>query len=251
MQPNNLTRRALFGQVCCGSYVLTRAGAASKFEYEGGTDRIEVYRRQGASSAKIQTVMSANPSFLALDQVRLRLFAVNEIDEFEGLPRGSVESYTVAPGTGLLTLISREPLSLSATRPRSLAISPDGRFIVVAVYGGGAYNVLPLGVDGRIGRVTQVIKEIGCGPDRKMQATAHPHSVVFHPSGKFVVTTDFGCDRINVFSFNAGGMTKIHQIAAPAGSGPAEVYLDDSGLEALVQHRLGSFQAQYKIEASA
>jgi 6-phosphogluconolactonase len=250
MQPNNLTRRALFAQICCGSYLLAGSREA-KFEYAGGTDRIEVYRRQGAHSAKVQTVMSANPSFLALDRVRQRLFAVNEIGEFEGLPRGSVESYTVSPGTGLLTLISREPLSLSATRPRSLAISPDGRFMVVAVYGGGAHNVLPVGVDGQIGRVTQVLKEIGCGPDPKMQATAHPHSVVFHPSGKFVVATDFGCDRINVFSFRAGRMTKIKQIGAPAGSGPAEVHLDDRGLEAVVQHRLGSFRARYKVEASA
>jgi hypothetical protein len=46
-------------------------------------------------------------------------------------------------------------------------------------------------------------------------------------------------------------MTKIKQIGAPAGSGPAEVYLDDRGLEAVVQHRLGSFRARYKVEASA
>ena len=123
--------------------------------------------------------------------------------------------------------------------------------MVVAIYGGGAYNVLLVDADGQIGHVTQVLKEIGCGPDPKMQATAHPHSVVFHPSGKFVVATDFGCDRINVFSFRAGRMTKIKQIGAPAGSGPAEVYLDDRGLEAVVQHRLGSFRARYKVEASA
>jgi 6-phosphogluconolactonase len=250
MQPNNLTRRALFAQIFCGSYVLARSREA-KFEYAGATDRIEVYRRQGAHRAKIQTVISANPSFLALDKVRQRLFAVNEIDEFGGLPRGSVESYAVAPDTGLLTLISRQPLSLSATKPKGLAISPDGRFMLVAVFGGGAYNLLPLDANGKIGRVTQVLKEIGCGPDRSMQATAHPHSVVFHPSGKFVAATDFGCDRINVFSIKAGRMTKIQEIAAPAGSGPAEVYLDDRGLEALVQHRLGSFPAWYKLEVSA
>jgi 6-phosphogluconolactonase (cycloisomerase 2 family) len=121
--------------------------------------------------------------------------------------------------------------------------------MVVAVYGGGAYNVLPVDADGQIGRVTQVLKEIGCGRDLKMQATAHPHSVVFHSSGKLVVATDFGCDRINVFSFEGGQMTKTQQIAAPAGSGPAEVCLDERRLEALVEHSLGSFRSRYLLEA--
>src|SRR5205823_7944684 len=117
----------------------------------------------------------------------------------EGLPTGSVESYSIAPDTGLIQLISRQPLSLSATRPKRFAISPDGGYVVVAAYGGGAYNVLPVDGDGRIGSVRQVLKEIGNGPNRKRQATAHPHSVVIHPSGKFVIATDLGCDRINVF----------------------------------------------------
>ncbi len=142
---------------------------------------------------------SANPSFFALDSFRNRLFVVNDIDEYEGLPMGSVESYAVAPSAGRLQLIGRQPLSLSAIGPKHLAIAPDGRHIVVAIYGGGAYNVLPVQLDGKIGNVAQVLKEIGNGPYPKIQATAHPYSVAFHPSGKIVIATDFGAERIVLF----------------------------------------------------
>ena len=55
---------------------------------------------------------------LTLDITGRYLFAVNEIDEFQGLPTGSVESYRIEPSAGHLGLISRVPLSLSATMPR-------------------------------------------------------------------------------------------------------------------------------------
>jgi 6-phosphogluconolactonase (cycloisomerase 2 family) len=117
-----------------------------------------------------------------------------------------------------MELISRQPLSLSATGPKHVAISPDGSWMVVAVYRGGAYNLLPVDREGRIGSVTQALKEIGSGPHPTKQATAHPHSVVFHPSGKFVIGTDFGCDRINVFAFQSGRLRRVQQMGASAGS---------------------------------
>jgi 6-phosphogluconolactonase (cycloisomerase 2 family) len=123
--------------------------------------------------------------------------------------------------------------------------------MVVAVYGGGAYNVLPIDGGGRIGRVKQVIKEIGHGADANIQATAHPHSVVFDDSGKFVVGTDFGCDRINVFAFEDERLGRIERIATPAGSGPSEVWLAESGLEMVVAHRLGGFRARYRVTCRA
>ena len=88
---------------------------------------------------------SAAPSSLALDASERFLYAVNEVDEYEGLPSGTVEAYAIDAADGTLTFVNRQSLSLSATAPRHAAVSPDGRSLVVAVHGGGAYNVLPLG----------------------------------------------------------------------------------------------------------
>src|SRR6185295_1235424 len=104
-------------------------------------------------------------------------------DEYQGLSRGTVESYAIDSSSGRLTLLHCQPLSLSATRPRHLAISPDGRHALI-------------------------IKEVGCGEDPEHQASAHPHSVLFHRSGHYVIGSDFGSDRLNVFTWEDGQLIR-------------------------------------------
>jgi 6-phosphogluconolactonase (cycloisomerase 2 family) len=135
--------------------------------------------------------------------------------------------------------------------PRELAISPDGRFLVVAVYGGGLYNVLPVGSNGEIGGVTQVIKEIGCSIKGDRQLSAHPHSVVFHPSGKFLFGTDEGADRINVFRIDDGQMTCVQRVSAVPGSGPAGLAMESSGLHVLVEHEFSTSIARYRFDSGS
>jgi 6-phosphogluconolactonase (cycloisomerase 2 family) len=210
-------------------------------------------RRVFLQSLGALPVLGALPALkhnaIALDAGGEFLFAVNEISEFQGLPTGSVESYAVEPGSGHLTLVTRAPLSLSATLPRHLALSPDGRYLVVTAFGGGCYNVLPVGRGGEIGAPTQIIKEIGYGPHAEKQASAHPHSVVFHPSGKFVIGTDLGSDRINVFAFEEGRMRRIQQVDTPAGSGPAGLQMSPDGGSIRVQHEISGLVASYRFNS--
>jgi len=193
-----MTSRRGFLQVLGGlSAASALRGATSEIHYAGTEDALEVRTR----GRVIQRVASERPVSLSLSGNFL--FAVNEIAEFQGFPAGSVESFAVHAETGCLTRVSRQGLALSATMPRSLAVAPDGRHLVVAVYGGGSYNVLPVAANGEIGRVTQVVKEIGYG------RCAHPSSVVFHPSGQFVTATDTGADRVSVFRFSEGRMIRV------------------------------------------
>ncbi len=253
--PKHPSRRAFLGGIAAVSALWSPLHAGSResldhsLEYVALPDFIDVFRTDDGGRRKTQSVASRRPSFLALDQSQTLLFAVNEIDEFEGLPTGSVESYEVEPGTGYLTLISRRPLSLSATMPRHLAIAPDRQYLVVAAYGGGAYNVLPIHRNGELGLVTQIVKEIGCGPHPEKQAAAHPHSVRFHPTGKFLLGTDLGSDRINVFSFEDGHMSRVHGIPVPAGSGPAQITMNPIGSLVFVLHELSPLLSCYQFDA--
>jgi 6-phosphogluconolactonase len=253
MVPSNSTRRAFLQRLTAGSCALLPMASQSQqrhaIKYESRADCIDVFRHEGKQRWRIQRVPSANPSFLALDAPRNYLFAVNDVDEYEGLPTGSVESYAVEPTTGRLDFIGRQPLSLSAIRPKHLAVSLNGQYLVVAVYGGGSYNVLPIKPNGRIGPVTQVFKEIGSGPHPKIQAAAHPHSVAFHPSGKFVISTDLGSDRISLFAFESGRLRRIQQIDAPPGSGPAGLYISPDGLQVFVEHKLHALRSCYQFNA--
>src|SRR3954465_11682952 len=194
MRSGPMSRRALLRSAAAisasGPLLMKAREPNGANKYVATAESIDVYRTEAGEKRKVQSVSTQRPVSLTLDITGRYLFAVNEIDEFQGLPTGSVESYGVVdPGTGKLDRISRSQLSLSATMPRHLALSPDGRHLVVAAYGGGIYNVLSVRPNGEIGGITQVIKEIGHSIRRGPQSSAHPHSIVFHPSGEFLIGT--------------------------------------------------------------
>ena len=176
------------------------------------------------------------------------LFVVNEVAEYDGLPTGSVESYDIS---GPRKLINRRNLSLAATMPKSLALAPNGSFLVVAAYGGGIYNVMPVSAAGQIGEVSQVFKAIGSSVHPEHQTTSHPHSVAFHPSGKFLFATDLGADRITVFHVSNGRIIPASYVKAPPGSGPAKLRIDQSGSNVTVWHELKPSVAYYQFDTQS
>lgn len=194
-----------------------------------------------------QSLASRSPVFLALHPNRQFLYAVNEVDEHQGLPCGTVESYRIDAHDGRLALINRQPLSLSATRPRHLAISPDGSHLVVAVHGGGAYNVLPIEASGEVGRVTGIFKETGAGPHPEHQASAHPHTAVFDKAGRYFLATDQGCDRLSVFTLQDGQIARSHQSFLRPGSGPGHIAIHPSSALLYVSNALDGSIAGYRL----
>jgi len=187
-------------------------------------DTVHVFAiRRNGSWVRIQTVSSLSPASLALSPDQRFLYVANAVESFEHRPTGSVEAYAVDAKTGHLSLLNRQGLALSATVPRHLAISPNGRQLAVAVAGGAAYNLLPLKEDGSIGRVTASLKQVGRGFDHAAQPTASPHSVLFQGDAT-LLATDMGCDRVSSFSVAQDGSLALekHQSTSP-GSGPGVI----------------------------
>ncbi|BDC48144.1 hypothetical protein F183_A04600 [Bryobacterales bacterium F-183] len=115
-------------------------------------------RRGGVEIAR---VASASPVSLAAHPNGGFLYVVNAVGEYEFLPRGTVETYDLD-----LRLLAKTPLSLSGVYPSDIALSPDGRYAVVAITGGRAYNVLPVGADGVLREPVQIVKRYGVEPER-------------------------------------------------------------------------------------
>ena len=192
----------------------------------GATPGIHVYAVRSEPWKLQQFVVSRAPVALAIHPTGRWLYVLNEIGEYNGLPSGSIESYQIDPLTGRLMLLGRYPLSLSAVMPRHLAISPDGKKLIVAVHGGGMYNVLPISEDGRLARVRDIFKETGSGP-RPGQEAAHPQAVIFDSNGR-AIAADLGCDRLTVFALEDGFRVQA-RYEMPAGSGPRHLALHPGG----------------------
>ncbi|WP_263358496.1 lactonase family protein [Acidicapsa ligni] len=219
------------GTLLPASAALSLHQDAPGFAYVGSAahgGKLLVFSVSGNRWTLQQRVASRVPASLALHPHGRFLYTVNQVDETDGLPRGSVEAYAIA-SDGRITLLNRQPLALSAVRPRQLAISPDGSSLVVAVHGGGAYNLLSIKKDGALEPVRSRLKETGSGLHPQLQASAHPHTAIFDPTGRFLFATDEGCDRLSAFAIHEGKLARRQQVQTAAGSGPGHAVIHDSG----------------------
>src|SRR6266849_201633 len=98
---------------------VTRASGrvATQFAYVGfggkgaKEEGIAVFEVRGGQWRPAGVVASATPSSLTLDASVRFLYAVNEVDEYEGLPMGTVEAYAINGADGSLKLLNRQKLS--------------------------------------------------------------------------------------------------------------------------------------------
>jgi 6-phosphogluconolactonase len=228
-------------------------GIAPRFAYVGfggegtGSEGIAAFDVRGGQWKQTSTVVSRRPSWLTIDRSQQFLYAVNSVDEHEGLPSGTVEAYAIDTADGSLKLLNRQMLSLSATSPRHAAISPDGKALVVAVHGGGGYNVLPLKNDGSLGPVSGILKETGSGPHHQ-QTTAHPQMIVFDPKGR-ALSADLGNDRLSILNLDAMQLAFAARYQAQAGEGPRRIAFHPDGRLLFVANGLHASVACYAYDA--
>jgi 6-phosphogluconolactonase len=231
---------------------LQRAVAAApsrQFAYvASGQGSLDVLSLRGKVWTKTHQVPSPAPACILLSAAQRTLYVANEVDVHEGLPRGTVEAFQVDPFDGHLTLLDRQPLSLSATHPRHMALSPDGKLLAVAAYGGAIYNLFPIAGDGRLGHASTIFKQAGCGPHAQSQASAHPHTLLFDTSGRHLLSSDFGSDRLSVFAVEGGRLQRRMQRATGEGSGPGSCALHPAGSLFYAWHDLENTLACYRFD---
>jgi 6-phosphogluconolactonase (cycloisomerase 2 family) len=114
--------------------------------------------------------------------------------------------------------------------------------------------VVPIEKDGTLGARTDLANLPGePGPDRKQQASSHPHNAVFDPSGRFIAVPDKGLDRVFVFRLDAasGKLTPNDPpfVATRAGAGPRHIAFHPQMPLAYVINELGSNVTTYRFDA--
>jgi 6-phosphogluconolactonase (cycloisomerase 2 family) len=206
-----------------GSYTRDGGGAPPL-----GISVFAVEAESGALSL-IKTVESDNPSFLALDPSQGFLYAVSEIDDYQGGSNGAVEAYAIDPTTGDLSLINREDAAGAATT--HLAVDLSGSGVVVANYVGGNFAVLPIREDGGLDPVSDTVEETGSGPNAERQEAPHAHGVAVDPVGGFVAVADLGIDKVKVFRLDTatGQLELVSEVSMAPGAGPRHLTFSPDG----------------------
>jgi 6-phosphogluconolactonase (cycloisomerase 2 family) len=192
-------------------------GGYTTQDRNGRGNGINVYRIDEVNGAwsHIQHVGGLeNPALFTLTRDHGRLYSVHG-------GRDLMSAFAVDRRTGMLTLLNQ--VDCQGGNPVDSALDPTERFLVIANYGSGAVAVMPIGEDGRLQPVSQLVPLQGTpGPNPKEQASSHPHAVIFDPTGQFVIVPDKGFDRTFFFRFQDGRLTPTEQgfIGSAPGAAP-------------------------------
>jgi 6-phosphogluconolactonase len=196
---------------------------------------------------------TVNPSFLALDASRRRLYAVNEIGDFQGTSSGAVTAFEVDPVGGGLRALNQQPSHGGA--PCHLVVDGGNRFVLVANYSGGNAVVLPIRPDGSLGEAVSVVQHAGSGPNPQRQQRPHAHSINLDSANRFAFVADLGIDRVMIYRFD--GRTGTLSSAEPPsaglepGAGPRHFAFHPDGRRAYVINELNSTVTSFEYDAGA
>ncbi len=144
-----------------------------------------------------------SPTFLALHRTgggKGFLYCVSEVNG----PDAKVSAYAMDPA-GALTLLNRQPSGGGG--PTHLSVSPDGRAVLVANYGGGSVSSFHVEADGSLSAAVSHFQFSGSGPYKGRQEAPHTHSAVTSPDGRFALVNDLGLDRIMIYALDSATAT--------------------------------------------
>jgi 6-phosphogluconolactonase (cycloisomerase 2 family) len=208
-----------------------------------GIHVFQVDRDTGAMTGAGAHEMGTSPSCLALNAAGTRLYSANETDRAGDKKEGTVSAFAVDRATGKLKPLNT--VRSGGAGPTFVSLHPSGRFLLVANYFGGSVAVLPVLEDGRLGAATDVKADEGkVGPARAASAPkgsfavsgherTHAHMIQADPTGRHVLHTDLGLDRIFSWKFDEtkGTLTPNDPAAVslPAGDGPRHFHFHPNG----------------------
>jgi 6-phosphogluconolactonase len=211
--------RQLNGELLLYVGTYTEGGRHDGIHLIGMDRRSGKLRRVGSVDA------GANPSFLAIHPNGLVLYAVNELEKYNGKATGAVSAFAIASNTGALTRLDEQPSEGGA--PCYVSADRSGRVVLVANYAGGSVALLPIQTDGSLAAATQVVQHTGRGPNAERQEAPHAHCIVADPSNRFVLAADLGADRVFVYRLDLEGRSLRHVEGGDAvmrpGAGPRHI----------------------------
>ncbi len=138
-------------------------------------------------------------SYLVLSPDKEFLYAIDGTQSNPEKKHASVASFRVTDSEGRLNIVNRQ--SSEGRGPCHVSCHPDGSFIFIANYSEGNIAAYPLNKDGSIAPASDVVQHTGSGPDKR-QTKAYAHHIMADPSGKYVLATDLGADKVFIYKFD-------------------------------------------------
>jgi 6-phosphogluconolactonase len=212
---------------------------------------IRMNRRSGELRRVGSVNAGANPSFLAIHPNGRVLYAVNELETYNGKATGAVSAFAIERDTGVLTRLNEQPSEGGA--PCFVSVDRSGRALLVANYAGGNVALLPIQPDGALAPAAHVVQDTGTGPNAERQEAPHAHCILPDPTNRFALAADLGADRVFVYRLDLGGKSLRHVEGGDAvmrpGAGPRHIAFHPTQPVVFVANELDSTVATLRFDA--
>jgi len=195
---------------------------------------------------------TANPTYLAVHPNGKFLYSIGEVSKFGDKNTGAVSAFAVDTASGKLTPLNQQ--SSGGTGPCHIDVDRAGKVVVVANYGGGSIEALPIKEDGSLGGPGTFIQHEGSSVNKSRQEGPHGHAIVIDPSQRFAVACDLGLDKVLVYKLDAGN-AKLTPNDPPfatvaPGAGPRHIAFRPDGKFAYVINELNCSMTAFAWDSS-
>lgn len=191
---------------------------------------------------------SPNPSFLTIDPSGKYVYACNEVNRGNGM----VTAFAINSDGSLKELNQKTSGGTSACY---VSTDPSGKVAMVANYGSGSVESLPIHEDGTLGDVATFDQHQGKGANPQRQEGPHGHCIDSDPAGKFVLSCDLGLDKVLIYRLDAATAKLTPNDPAfgsvPAGSGPRHIAFHPNGKLVYVINEMGSSVTAFHYDPQA
>ncbi len=195
----------------------------------------------------------SSPSFLAVHPDRTHLYAVSEINDFQGKKTGGVTAFKLDPRSGKLTQLNQQPSQ--GQGPCHVSVDRSGRTVLVANYGSGSIASYPVAGDGSLKDAASAIQHVGGSVNKQRQEGPHAHSINTDPDGKYAFAADLGLDKVMIYRLDAaaGKLTpnRTPSVSVTPGSGPRHFAFHPSGKWAYVINEMVCTVTAFAFDSKA
>ncbi len=195
-----------------------------------------------------------NPSFVCISEKKKKIYAVNELKEYQKMPGGGLTEISYDTEGNMQIEGS---WNVSGTDPCHVALSPNEEFLSVANFANGSVTVFSLNEDGSVNGKSQYIQHQGSSIHPVRQKGPHAHSSIFAPGENLMYVPDLGMDRVVAYRYENAKLRHDPQedVVVPAGSGPRFGEFSRDGKHFYLINEIGSqvmhFQVQPKEQGNA
>lgn len=196
----------------------------------------------------VSELMIRNPSYLCMDEDKKKIYAVNEMKEYQGKFGGGVTQISYNDSWKMK---EEATCNIGGTDPCHILLAPNEKFLSIANFANGSVTIVPLESDGTIDEThLTLFQQEGSSVHPGRQKGPHAHATIVVPETSLLYVPDLGADKVFAYRYDGNVVEPdvSEDICVPAGSGPRTGIFSKDGADFYLICEISSQVIHFRYE---